>query len=115
MSSLLQFSGEVARQGVRLEFYKVIGNPRYQDADHPQSTVGATDADPIPCLQCGRPHPRLWRAYRKPVGLCGCWVVFRYNGQENVPDLSIPIAVLTIPKGAVPCTDAENSLLWHRP
>jgi hypothetical protein len=43
----------------------------------------------------------------------GCWVQFRYNGEVNVPDLSIPITVDKYPKDAIRMSDLESSRMWH--
>ena len=114
MSSLMQFTGTIERtRGVGLEFYRVIPNERYNNADGTPSTIGGTDAEVIACPQCGRTHPQLYVAYRKPKGMFGCWVVFRYNGADHVPDLSVPIATLELPKDAKPLTVEQNAARWH--
>jgi len=43
----------------------------------------------------------------------GCWVVFQYNGEEEVPDLSIPITVKKYPRGSIRLSDVESSRVWH--
>lgn len=101
MSSMLQFDGKVGRRGVRLEFYVAwsgSGNP----------------ADTTLCTRCDRSHPHLWYAWRKPAGIFGCWVQFRYNGETHVPDLSLPIPVFKLPRGAQRMTIEENAEAWHR-
>ena len=112
MSSLLQFNGKIGKNGVGLEFYKTVPKPDYTP-DMPQSC--GIETERIHCVTCGRTHAQLYRAYRKPAGMFGCWVVFRWNGTEHVPDLSIPIATYQLPKDAVPLTDIENAQSWHRP
>lgn len=117
MSSLLQFSGQITRRGVTLEFYQTTPNtsdiaglgPIY--ADMPTSGKPVED---VACGQCGKSHPRLQIVVRKPSGMFGCWVVFRYNGQENVPDLSTPIATFKLPRDAKPLSDEDNAKYWHR-
>lgn len=103
MSSLLQFSGAVNTKGVGLEFYltdtgKTLGN----------------DTEPVSCMKCEKHHAQLYVAFRKPKGMCGCWVVFEYNGEEHVPDLSVPIAVGKVPVGARKLNAEENAEYWHR-
>lgn len=94
MSSLLQFSGQVGRQGVRLQFMVKGG-------------------EQVKCDKCGQEHPQLWLAWRKPAGQWGHWTVFRYLGAEHVPDLSLPIEVERVPRGAVKATPEQNSEAWH--
>jgi len=57
-------------------------------------------------------EPKLYRVFRKPVGMFGCWVEFRYNGEINVPDLSVPIRVEKLPRDAVALTDEESVKYW---
>lgn len=116
MSSLLQFHGETGRRGVRLEFYLTEPHP-----DHPDLAVLGYTRDTCPCLRADRPdhraghtHPRIYVAWRKPVGMLGCWVQFRYNGGIYAPDLSLPIPVFKLPKGAKPIGDDETCRYWHR-
>lgn len=94
MSSLLQFHGSITRRGVGLEFYHV-------------------DHEEVACPLCGRSHPQLFIAYRKPRGTWGHWVVFMYNGEEHVPDLSVPIEVDKLPRDAKPVNFYENARSWH--
>jgi hypothetical protein len=113
MSSLLQFRGKVGRKGVLLEFYL---------ATHHKFTIGGEEhigaltepVEEIECPQCGKKHPQLYVAWRKPAGMFGHFVVFRYLGEEQVPDLSIPIAVERVPRGARKLTAEENARHWHR-
>lgn len=118
MTSLLQFNGTIDRRGVGLEFIKstvvknkVIGFDRgtletwtTEDKDYDEKHL---------CTICGQLHPRMYVAFRKPCGMFGCWVQFRYNGEVNVPDLSIPITVKKYPKGAIRMSDVESSRMWH--
>jgi hypothetical protein len=94
MSSLLQFGGKTGKRGVQLQFTRT-GEPA------------------ITCTVCGGQHQRIYTAWRKPAGMFGCWVVFRYNGEEHVPDLSIPIDVQTLPRDVQATTDADSSRIWH--
>jgi hypothetical protein len=102
MSSLLQFSGEISRKGVRLEVY--LTKPGFY----------VEPAELIPCSLCNTTHPRLFTFYRKPAGQWGHWVVFRYNNAKHVPDLSCPIGLSKLPRDAKPVTDLENAQMWHR-
>jgi len=102
MSSLLQFNGETGRAGVRLQFCRT----------HDGSITGDY-TDEYHCDDCGRSHPRIALAWRKPRGMFGCWVVFQYNGSEHAPDLSVPIKVQDYPRGSVLLSDAESSGIWH--
>ena len=106
MSSILQFSGQVGRRGVRLEFCRGF---------LPWETERRfVYREPVPCVTCGKDHGQLYVAWRKPCGMFGPWIVFRYNGEEHVPDLSIPIDVDRIPRGARLLSAEENSAAWHR-
>lgn len=118
MTSLLQFNGMIDKRGVGLEFIKstvvknkVIGFDRgtletwtTEDKDYDEKHL---------CTVCGQLHPRMYVAFRKPVGMFGCWVQFRYGGEVHVPDLSIPITVKEYPKGAIRMSDVESSRMWH--
>jgi len=109
MSSLMQFSGQITEQGVGLLFYLSNGL-KFPD--------GLAGAEPTVCTVCSTPvvprtHPLLYEVFRKPAGMFGVWVVFRYNGEEHVPDLSIPIEIDRIPRGARKLTQEENSKQWH--
>lgn len=105
MSSLLQFTGpeaKVTKDGVGLLFYET-------------HIDGYSGFDNFVCPLCGKLHPVLHRAYRKPRGMFGCWVVFRYNREDHVPDLSIPIRVEAgqLPKGSQRLTDEASAIQWH--
>jgi hypothetical protein len=103
VSSLLQFSGDVGRRGVRLEFV-------LRPEGTPWNGVGP---DSVFCEECGRDHDRIFVAWRKPRGTFGPWVIFRYNGADNVPDLSTPIDTVRLPRDARPLSDAETIERWH--
>jgi hypothetical protein len=118
MSSLLQFNGTVDRRGVGLEFIKsTIVKQHFYGIDKQTLETWTTDRidydEKHLCTVCGQLHPRMYVAFRKPCGMFGCWVQFRYNGEVNVPDLSIPITVKEYPKGAVRMSDVESSRMWH--
>jgi hypothetical protein len=55
---------------------------------------------------------KLYRIWRKPVGMFGPWVQFRWNGKLHAPDLSVPIAQINLPRDAEPLTDAEAARYW---
>ena len=130
MSSLMQFSGNISGRGVELQFYQCkphgfymphftgeydANGPIYEGQDYHEYSEGTGPAtEEVICSKCGKLHPRLYVAWRKPVGMFGCWVVFRYNGEEHVPDLSIPIALYKLPRDAKPLTDDQNSEYWHK-
>lgn len=109
MSSLLQFQGEISPKGVRLELYQTQENPRY-----PGSAICGEPTETRLCAACNRLHPLIYRIYRKPKGMLGCWVIFRWNNEDQVPDLSHPVAVFKLPKDAKAVYDEENAVLWHR-
>lgn len=112
MSSLLQFNGNVSRKGVELQFY-LVDKVQLAPNSFPD-LMKNQDREPILCEKCGNVHPQLYVAWRKPAGMFGHQVVFRYLGEEHVPDLSIPIDVPEIPKGARKLTSAENAEYWHK-
>lgn len=101
MSSLLQFKGKISPQkGVGLEFYLVGPNGEELELDI--------------CPICGEKHPRLYRFWRKPAGLFGHWVVFRYLGKEQIPDLSVPLDLERKPRGSEQLPLTESCQCWHR-
>jgi hypothetical protein len=118
MSSLLQFNGTVDKRGVGLEFIKSTKVKQYfygldkQTLEQWVSESKDYDEKHL-CTICGQLHPRMYVAFRKPCGMFGCWVQFRYNGEVEVPDLSIPITVKKYPKGAIRMSDVESSRMWH--
>lgn len=100
MTSLMQFKGETSRtKGVRL-----IGYQEGQVGPHGAAEVIGDTGLPV-----------LWAFWRKPRGLFGPWVVFEYNGEMEVPDLSIPIRFEKVPKGAVRLSDEEALTYWRSP
>ena len=123
MSSLLQFTGKTGRKGVQLQAYKVDrvwtkGSYDYRRNLFPYSSpftitvrtwsYSDVESEPQPC-QCGRKHPKLYGFWRKPCGMLGHWVVFRIDGEECVPDLSVPIQLRKLPRDA-----RELPLeIWH--
>lgn len=108
MSSLLQFQGKIGRKGVRLEFVK-----SYVPWEQSHQFCKPQEGESIPCSICGGTHPQIYVAWRKPRGMFGQWVVFQYNGQEHVPDLSILIEIEVLPHDAKPLSQEENSQSWH--
>lgn len=101
MTSLLQHHGGRSADGRKVELL-------FKRTGWPQSAETYVSAD-------GKVRPVLWRAYRRPVGLFGCWVVFRYCGEEHVPDLSVPISIVKPPRDAKRLTDAEADAHWCNP
>jgi hypothetical protein len=117
MSSLLQHHGGRSPDGrdVELVCYLVAKGPEWEiyngpDSFHPawESTTFTVARELIP----GTPHPVLYRFYRRPAGMFGPWVVFRFHGREQVPDLSHPIALFRLPRGAERMTDTEARNHW---
>jgi hypothetical protein len=118
MSSLLQFNGTIDRRGVGLEFIKstmIKTIPIGFDRQTLETwTIDCKEYDEKHvCTICGQLHPRIYVAFRKPLGMWGCWIKFQYNGEIEVPDLSIPITVKKYPKGAIRMSDVESSRMWH--
>ena len=129
MSSLMQFRGHVSNRGVDLQFVQirktvrvigeaanVYGPINYADPNHVDRGYLHVDESYVDTFidpETGRPLPRLHVATRKPCGMFGCWVVFRYNGEEHVPDLSVPISVEKLPRDARRLTEEESLALWR--
>lgn len=122
MTSLLQHHGCTTKQKpgyIELLVYLVDKDEpswtKYNGLEahkpNPNSTSFTKDREPI-TFKNGRTAPRLYRIWRRPVGMFGCWVVFRYLGQEHVPDLSVPIAVFKLPRGAECLTMTEMENYW---
>lgn len=126
MSSLMQHHGSTTnktqRGKVELLFYLVERGPEWEKYNgpgaykpSPESTTFCNDVEP---MELTRPNgsvttcPKLYRAWRVPVGMWGNWVVFRYNGKEHVPDLSVPIAVFKLPRDAEALTQEEATRYW---
>lgn len=108
MSSLMQFNGKISQKGVRLEFVK-----SYVQWDECHQFCKPQEGESVPCSICGESHPQIYVAWRKPKGMFGHWVIFQYNGEKQVPDLSIPIEVDRLPRDAQPLSPDENSQSWH--
>ena len=105
MTSLLQHSGRISKPGVELEGYLT------DDGTWNSDTVEFVDCDVEDCRW--DEHPQLYRFWRKPRGLFGHWVVFHINGEEKIPDLSHPMTLARVPRGARRLSAAENSEAWH--
>jgi len=116
MSSLLQHHGERSTDGRKVELlaYHVAKGKDWNKYNGPDaynpSIDGTTFCDDTELDSSG--NPRLWRFYRRPKGMCGCWVVFRVNGKDSVPDLSCPEPMLQLPRDAQKLTDAESVAHW---
>ena len=120
MSSLLQFNGEITREGVHIPVYlkpEAVGLKTFEHHfDLPQGDPGRcvyNMAEPVACSRCGKNHQQLYIIVRKPVGMCGCWVIFRINGKKEAHDLSCPVDLDRIPRGARKVTAEENEKIWH--
>lgn len=110
-TALLQHRGQVTRKGVGLEVY--LTHKVYPMPSLP-GYYENVELESVACVQCGKGHPQLYRFFRKPAGTFGCWVVFRYNGEEHVPDLSCPMNIEKLPRDAQKLTPDENAAVWHR-
>lgn len=58
--------------------------------------------------------PKLYEVYRKPVGMFGAWVMFRFNNDTHAPDLSVPISVEKLPRDAKPLTEVQSANYWFK-
>lgn len=127
MSSLMQHHGGRSVDGRKVELlcYLVRKSPewdKYNGPDAyspaPDGTTFCEDAEPV---QLTRPNgtvstcAKLYRFFRRPVDMCGCWVGFRYNGSVHYPDLSVPIALHVLPRDAEPLSDDEAAAYWFSP
>ncbi len=112
MTSLLQFTGTIGADGVHLMFYLVGPDepPRWR-GDYTHTSTDPQDM--YKCAECTRQHPVIYTAARKPCGLFGPWVQFRYLGKVQVPDLSTPIRVPRLPRGAKRMTNEDATRYWH--
>ena len=113
MSSLLQHTGSIIDGKVELFCYQVSKGKdweKYNGSDaydpNPNSTVFT---DPV---ELTNDNPRLYRFWRKPRGMFGQWVVFRYNREDHVPDLSVPIPLFELPKDAERMSDEDCEVYW---
>jgi len=116
MSSLMQHDGVCSKDGVRLLCYLVEKGNDWEKYNGPNSynpspegTAFTNYKELIP----GTKEPVLYAFYRKPVKMWGCWVVFRYFGKEHAPDLSVPIALFRLPRGAVRLNDEAAKEYWR--
>ena len=117
MSSLLQFNGNTSKKGAQLQAYLVKKEwaiSRYALAYDRSITITSfrysyKDVEPEHCPTCGQDHAKLYGFWRKPLGMWGHWVVFRYNGEKHVPDLSIPLSLEKLPRDAKPI----SLEYWH--
>lgn len=103
MSSLLQFDGNISSRGVQLQFYRMQNGKSY----------GSPSLDMFSCHKCGGEHELIGLAWRKPAGMFGPWVRFRYLGSTHAPDISGPIAVPAWPIGTVVQSPTESMRIWH--
>ena len=116
MSSLLQHHGGRSADGrnVELMCYETRKGSDWEKYNGPNSynptLEGQSFTEPVELDSSG--NPRLWRFFRRPVGMFGCWVVFEYNGKKQVPDLSCPFGVFQLPRGAEKLSDDESVKHW---
>ncbi len=96
--------------------YLVKKGPRWEEMNGPNSYYPApnstTFTEDVELDSSGNPH--LWHFYRRPIGMLGCWVIFEYNGQDQVPDLSVPISLFKMPRDAKKLTDEESVAFWKK-
>jgi hypothetical protein len=109
MSSLLQFNGRVDTRGVHLKFVQI----EKQNVQVSEKVSYQRDVDTDGFYANGKWYARVWTCPRKPRGMFGPWVVFMYNGEEQVPDLSVPISVTKLPRDAHPLSIEECLKYWH--
>lgn len=105
----MQFNGAVSNKGVHLQCYQTTPNPEPIYA----SLESSGDNTDVICLPGGKVMPRIWTFARQPKGMCGCWVVFRYNNADHVPDMSCPMGLFQRPKDARPMTIEQTIKTWQ--
>lgn len=97
-------------------------HPAYQQCqclDHVTSISNwwtTADSEPVTLTRSNGNEmvaPKLYRIWREPVGMMGCWVGFRYNGEVHYPDLSTPIDEFKLPRDAEALTDEEAIHYWE--
>lgn len=126
MSSLLQHHGGRSADGkIELICYLVDKGEKWERYNGPDaydpSPHSTTFTDYREQVELQRKdgsksmQPALYRFYRKPADMCGCWVGFRYLGEVHYPDLSVPIQLFELPKGAERLTDDEMADYWFTP
>jgi hypothetical protein len=120
----MQHHGGRSKDGRKVELlcYLVKKGPDWEQYNGPEAhkpspdaTTFCEDAEPVELLDFKgktRKVAKLYRFYRRPAGMFGVWVVFRYNGKDNVPDLSVPISLHKLPRDAKPLTDEEMRKYW---
>lgn len=102
MSSLLQHDGESRGNRVVLKM-QLVDRVGHQDVDR----------ETYLCARCGKKHSVIYRVARRPLGMWGCWVQFRYNGEVHAPDLSVPISINRLPRDAEKMDEAAATTYWH--
>lgn len=111
MSSLSQFDGEISKQGVHL---MALLDNGYDIVTQGYKPYIECFEDIYQC-ECGKIHPAIYTFIRKPRGMWGCWVVFRWNNEEHVPDLSTPMSLKLRdrPKDLKRMSNEDASKYWH--
>lgn len=109
MSSLIQHRGQVDNRGVEL-FICLVKEVPWIVGDLKMTKV--EDAEPVEIPGVKGTQPKLYRIWRKPVDMIGCWVRFRINGKIEAPDLSTPIGLFKLPRDADPLTEEEARQYW---
>jgi hypothetical protein len=99
----MQFNGSISRKGVELQAYLV-------EVESPLHPCNFKPIELVPCGVCGGQHPKLYGFWRKPAGMLGCWVIFRVNGEEHLPDLSVFMELSRLPRDARPI----GQEWWHK-
>jgi hypothetical protein len=111
MSSLLQFEGKIEKRGVHLMALLDNGHDIVRDGYKPYIECFE---DVYQC-ECGEVHPAIYTFCRKPRGVWGPWVVFRWCNQKHVPDLSTPMSLKPgeRPRDLKRMSNEESTKYWH--
>ena len=64
------------------------------------------------CMECGKPHDKVWLIRRK-VEPWGNFGVAAINGKREVIDASLPTVVAKIPRGAYELDPEHLARVWH--
>ena len=92
MSSLLQSPLRVEWRGI--EIFLTLKQEQYDKDGH----------------YIGRPP--LYRIWRKPAGMWGCWVLIRINGKTVPMDFSVPYEVERLPRDAKQVNRRDADKYW---
>lgn len=113
MSSPIQSSGRMDFQrGVEIFVYLQREERKHLSDDF--SYPRKVDVEPEKLPGVKYEVPKVYRIWRKPVGMLGCWVLFFINGEKLSPDMSVPLGLEKLPQDAEEMTEEERVAYWTR-